>query len=369
VGTIVSRERKDGSTAYMAQIVLYRDGKIAHREAKTFDRKPAAVAWIKKRETELSKPGAVLGAASNKRSPTLANAIDRYIAESRRELGRTKKQVLKAIKAHEIADLECANICSQHIIEFAQTLAVSCKPQTVANYLSHLAAVFRIARPAWRYELDQQAMKDAFVVATRLGLTGKSDARERRPTLSELDLILGYFREKRIKTPQSSPMAAIIAFAIFSTRRQEEIVQIEWRDLDREGKRILVRDMKHPGEKIGNDVWCDLPDPALCIVEAMPRKSERIFPYSTDAVSAAFTRACKFLGVEDLHFHDMRHDGISRLFEMGLSIPRVAEASGHRSWQSLKRYTHLRQTGDKYADWRWVGIIVSDLKMRSSKSI
>ncbi|MDR3448192.1 MAG: hypothetical protein P4M15_00310, partial [Alphaproteobacteria bacterium] len=61
VGSIIERRRKDGSTAYMAQIMLMREGKIAHRENQTFDRKPAAAAWIKKREAELARPGAVLG--------------------------------------------------------------------------------------------------------------------------------------------------------------------------------------------------------------------------------------------------------------------------------------------------------------------
>jgi integrase len=55
-----------------------------------------------------------------------------------------------------------------------------------------------------------------------------------------------------------------------------------------------------------------------------------------------------------LHFHDLRHEGISRLFEMGRSIPQVAAVSGHRSWQSLQRYSHIRQTGDKYAGWKWL---------------
>lgn len=44
---------------------------------------------------------------------------------------------------------------------------------------------------------------------------------------------------------------------------------------------------------------------------------------------------------------------MSRLFELGWSIPQVACVSGHRSWQSLKRYTHIRQRGDKYAKWAW----------------
>ena len=109
--------------------------------------------------------------------------------------------------------------------------------------------------------------------------------------------------------PYSIPMQKIVAFALFSTRRQEEITLLRWDDLD--GDRILVRDMKHPGDKKANNVYCELPPEALTIVQSMPRIEERIFPYSTDAISAAFTRACKFLGIHDLRFHDLRHEGIS----------------------------------------------------------
>ena len=86
----------------------------------------------------------------------------------------------------------------------------------------------------------------------------------------------------------------------------------------------------------------------------MPRKGERIFPYSVDAISASFTRTCALLEIDDLHFHDLRHEGVSRLFELGWSIPQVATVSGHRSWVTLKRYAHIDQTGDKYAGWKWL---------------
>src|SRR5215475_6719922 len=91
----------------------------------------------------------------------------------------------------------------------------------------------------------------------------------------------------------------------------------------------------------------------------MPCDGERIFPYSTDAISAAFTRTCRFLGIEDLRFHDLRHKETSRLFEMGKTITQAAAVSGHRSWTSLKRYTHIRQTGDKYKDWKWLSIAMT----------
>jgi integrase len=345
MGTLIPRKRKDGSTGYTALITLKRDGKIAHREAKTFDRKQAANAWMVTRETDLRKPGGL----ERKEDPTLAVVIDRYIDESKKKIGRTKAQVLRTIKNYPIAEMRCSEITSADLISFAQSLPVA--PQTVQNYLSHLGAIFAVARPAWGYPLDRQAIKDAFVVAKRLGVTAKGNSRDRRPTLDELNRLMDHFGSVKARRPDSIPMQRIIPFAVFSTRRQEEIVTIKWDDYD--NTRVLVRDMKHPGDKLGNDTWCDLPPEASAFIESMPKRDSQIFPFTTDAISAAFTRACAVLGIEDLHFHDLRHDGISRLFEMGKTIPQAATVSGHRSWQSLKRYSHLRQVGDKYANWKW----------------
>jgi integrase len=114
--------------------------------------------------------------------------------------------------------------------------------------------------------------------------------------------------------------------------------------------------MKDPENKIGNHTWCDLPAMASAIIDSMPKVDARIFPYVSESISTAFTRACKLLGIDDLHFHDLRHEGVSLLFEKGATIPQAATVSGHRTWQSLKRYAHLRQTGDKYADWKWLAV-------------
>jgi hypothetical protein len=138
-------------------------------------------------------------------------------------------------------------------------------------------------------------------VAKKLGLTSKSVGRDRRPTLAELDLLMHHFGKIQAHRPQSNPMQQIIAFAIFSTRRQGEITRIAWADFEpavppsHPDARVLIQDMKHPGDKAGNNVFCDLPPEATAIIEAMPRIEKEIFPYSVDAISAAFTRACKML--------------------------------------------------------------------------
>lgn len=346
MGTITARKRKNGSVAFMARVRVMHDG-VTYHDTETFDRRPAATSWIKKRERELRKPSVI--AAYKVSDPPLAQAIDRYTEESLKEIGRTKAQVLRAIKSYPIAEMPCSTIKSKDIIEFMQSL--TSQPQTVGNYASHLAAIFAVARPMWDYRLDASEMKDAIVVARRMGIISRSLERDRRPTLAELDKILAHFIERRKKAPQAMPMHKVIMFALFSTRRQAEITRIEWDDFEKKHKRVLVRDMKHPGEKIGNDTWVDLTDEAVQVISSMRKTKSQIFPYSPDAITANFTRACKLLGIEDLRFHDLRHEGISRLFEMGWNIPQVAAVSGHKSWVSLKRYTHIREAGDKYSDW------------------
>ncbi|MCM2399442.1 tyrosine-type recombinase/integrase [Rhizobium sp. S95] len=355
MGTITARKRKDGTTGYTAQILRKKGGAIVLREAKTFDKEREAKAWIRFREGELDRPGALDRAAAP--SSTLADAIDRYVLE-KTEIGRTKAQVLRSIKDFTIADMDCSKIGASDISGFAQELlAGGRKPQTVGNYISHLSAVFSVARPLWGLPLDLGAMRDAQAAMSKVGSIGKSEKRNRRPTLPELDLLMQHFADRQARAPHSAPMHLIIPFAIFSTRRQEEITRITWADLDEQHSRVLVRDMKHPGQKKGNDVWCELPPEALRIALAMPHRKAEIFPYSTDAISAAFTRACQFLHIDDLRFHDLRHEGVSRLFELGRTIPLAASVSGHRSWSSLQRYAHLRESGDKFANWKWMDIL------------
>ncbi|KQV81745.1 hypothetical protein [Rhizobium sp. Root1220] len=106
--------------------------------------------------------------------------------------------------------------------------------------------------------MDYQAMRDAQAALSRQETISKSAKRDRRPTLAELDKIMQHFVDRQARTPQSSPMHKIIAFATYSTRRQEEIVRICWNDFDEPHSRVLGRDMKHPGQKKGNDVWVEL---------------------------------------------------------------------------------------------------------------
>ncbi|WP_207100412.1 tyrosine-type recombinase/integrase [Paracoccus shandongensis] len=359
MATIAERKRKDGTVSYVAQII-----KRAHNfhDSKTFDSRRVAEAWAAKREKEIQadiEAGRPITKQKIK-TKTLGDAIDLYINESMNPIGKTKTQVLRTIQKEygpEIADVRCDLITSKTIIEFAKTLHdrdCITSASTVLNYMSHLSSIFAIARPAWNMPLDEKAMKEAMTICKKMGYTKKSKSRTRRPSIEEINSLMQYFLDKRITRPNVNPMHKIIAFALFSTRRQEEITRLQWSDYDPKHKRILIRDMKHPGEKIGNDVFVDLPDPCCDIIETMPKTGTYIFPYGVDAISAAFTRGCKFLEIKDLHFHDLRHEGISRVMEMGYTIPQAAKVSGHKSWQSLQRYSHIDKSGDKWENWEWI---------------
>jgi hypothetical protein len=105
----MSRRRRDGTTGYTVVIRIKKGGKVIRTETQAFNRKQMAGAWLKKRETELAQPGALVRGDD----PPLAAVIDRYISESKREMGRTKAQVLGAITRRGVAGLRCSEIGSE----------------------------------------------------------------------------------------------------------------------------------------------------------------------------------------------------------------------------------------------------------------
>lgn len=135
---IEKRTRKDGSLSYVAKIAIRKNGQWAHREARSFDKLSAAKNWHAKRMKQITAAGADMGAIKSK-GKTLSAAIDLYITETNREIGRTKAQVLRSIREYDIADKYCADIESHDIVQSARELGATRTPATVGNYMSHLA--------------------------------------------------------------------------------------------------------------------------------------------------------------------------------------------------------------------------------------
>jgi hypothetical protein len=169
----------------------------------------------------------------------------------------------------------------------------------------------------------------------RLELAGKGAERDRRPTQDELDRIISAL-EANIR--QQIPFGRIIRFAVATAMRQDEIARAEWCDFDASGRMRLVRNRKDPRKKKGNDQRIPLLDvsgyDACKIIEEQGRFSNiregRICPYDGRSVGTVFRRQCRELKIDDLHFHDLRHEGTSRFFEAGFSIEQVALVTGIR---------------------------------------
>ncbi len=91
MGAIIGRTRKDGSKAFLAQRPITKGGVIVHRKLETFDRKPAANAWIVNREAEPKRPGGL----EHKDDPAISGVIGRYISESKNAVSN-RFQILHA---------------------------------------------------------------------------------------------------------------------------------------------------------------------------------------------------------------------------------------------------------------------------------
>ena len=94
----------------------------------------------------------------------------------------------------------------------------------------------------------------------------------------------------------------------------------------------------------------------ICTIEVLngiPRNiNGRVWKIKQEnVITQPFTHVCKTAKIDDLRFHDLRHEGISRLFERGMGIQEVAMVSGHRDWKSLQRYVNLR-AGDVASKYR-----------------
>ena len=129
----------------------------------------------------------------------------------------------------------------------------------------------------------------------------------------------------------------VVAFLIDTPMRSGEMCALKWSDID--GRILTIRDRKDPKRKQGNHQRIPLLGRSVAILAG--RTTLAPFPWSQQQVSEAIQLAAKAAGLKDLRCHDLRHEGISRLFDAGWQIPKVASVSGHKTWKTLERYTHV----------------------------
>ncbi len=130
-------------------------------------------------------------------------------------------------------------------------------------------------------------------------------------------------------------MPVIIEIAVETAMRRGELLTL--RRVDIKGKHALLEDTKNGSRRL-----VPLSIRARALLDSLPARIDgQVFSLAPHSVSQYFLRACRAAEVKDLHFHDLRHEGMSRLFEKGLSIMEAASVTGHKTMGMLKRYTHL----------------------------
>ncbi|MDA8377914.1 MAG: tyrosine-type recombinase/integrase [Planctomycetia bacterium] len=291
------------------------------QQNKMFRSKREAETWAASVESQMLR-GSWLDMAEAD-STTLAEALDRYAKEvsSLKKSGKIELYRIGTLRTDKLAGLHLSKIRGADLAEYRdRRLAAGLSDSSVRLELALISNLFTVAMKEWRME----GLRNP-VLAVRKPAPGK--ARDRRLATGE---------EKKLLDACAPALSAIVRFALETGMRKSEIQKLLWKDVDM-GKGIAqLYDTKN-----GEDRTIPLSSRAIAVLKALPRNiNGKVFPGAD--VSHSFAAACKRAAIDDLRFHDLRHEATSRLFEKGFNPMEVSTITGHKTLQVLKRYTHLR---------------------------
>lgn len=284
-------------------------------KTKSFLLKKDAELWA--RQTEISLQKDDLG-IKLKTYPTFIEIINRYLKEvsSLKRGYVNEKHHLSNILKENFIYLPLNKITPLYFAQYRDKRLQKVKSSTLLREFNILSHIFTVCMTEWDYEINNPIKK--------IKKPKANDRRERRLTEYEYNfLVKGNYPQQTLRY--------IIEFAIETGMRRGEILNIKQEHIKEQT--LLV-----PETKNGHPRTIPLTKRALYILN----NTELSFPYTPNALKLAWNRLKKKGNIKDLHFHDLRHEAISRFFEKGLSIPEVALISGHKDVRMLFRYTHLK---------------------------
>ena len=301
------RKRND---KYQVQVRL-----AGHSAGKTFSNLKDARKWATYYENKINL-GNELEVLDNKL--TLGHLINKYL----REITPSKKGWhmesirLKRLLRQNISNKTIRQLKTKDFVvyknERVQDGSIACRSDLIL--LHH---IYNVAIKQWGYIINNNPLSN-------VPKPKPSPSRERRLSDNELQYILN----EEFKNPH---MKNIINLAIETGMRRGEILAIK-------SQNLMENYIWLPDSKNGNPRKIPLSNKAKAIL----KESTLPFPISCNAVRLNWNRMIQRSGIQDLHFHDLRHEAISRFFEKGLSVPEVSLISGHKDIRQLMRYTHLK---------------------------
>jgi integrase len=313
--------RKRGATYAVA--VRRRGHKPLH---KTFISKGDAEKWARHLEAQIDR-GAFSDIQEAART-LLHEALERYLCE-RTPAKKGAVQETNRIRAWQrdpLARRSLATIRSMDIAEWRDArMAAGKAPTTIKNMLGILSQVFVTARTEWGYEDLRNPVRGVRMPAQRPG-------RDRRLEGDEETRLLA--AAGQVGEPYLAPL---IILALETAMRLGELLALKRSNI--KGNVAHLADSKN-----GKPRAVPLSTRALAVLRELPLALDgRVIALGVDRTEYVWRRACRLAGIEDLHFHDLRHEATSRLFEGGrLELMEVASITGHRTLAMLSRYCHMR---------------------------
>lgn len=304
-------------------LVRRADSKPSYR---TFLKKSDALEWARMIEHKADRGDLPQISQREVKNYTLKDIIVRYRDEIsiKKRSHNTEIYILNAFLRQSFVKLNLQAITPKIIASYRDERLKKVKEGTVRRELSILKHALDIARMEWGIPIANNPV-------TSLRKLKTANARNRRLSITEENQL--YETTKTCRNPHIVP---IIQFALETAMRRGEILSLQWQDISLDRKLLHI-----PITKNGHARTIPLSSKAIEILKSQ-KSYDNPFPVTTDSFKMAWKRLIKRSGIDDLHFHDFRHEAISRLFEKGLSIPEVALISGHRDYRMLFRYTHLK---------------------------
>ena len=299
--------------------------------ARTFETKTAAKKWGTKIEARLHGEGR--DDLSLSRETTLSEAIDWRVDRIRREAPKSMRVMLCYLGAWgdtRLAKLPLTAISSDDLREIVdEWIDGGAGPQIVTHRLNVLSRLYS----CWQLERSQPGLRNPVAPGIRPKLP---PGRDRRLMPGEEARLL-----KALVAAGRIDMDRLVRLALATAARLGELRKLDWPDVDRSGRRLALKNTKN-----GLDRFAPLSRSGAAVIDELLADGDiegRVFRITARHTERLFENACESVGIVDLHFHDLRHEAISRLFERtSLRDVEIMTITGHRSIEMLKRYSHLR---------------------------
>ena len=293
--------------------------------SRSFPTKAEAEAWAQDEDRKRTSPR-MKRELLDPRYVKLGDVLERYLKEvTAHKISRETEhyRIAKIVRA-PIAELSLFELTASAIAHFRDDRLKTVKAATVCRELHLIKQALNIAKREWGYNLEEN-------VAEAVRYPKIRNARNRRVADREIDDLI-----RALLEIDRRDIVAVIRFALETAMRRGEILTLEWRHID-----MRRRTAHLPRTKNGYARTVPLTNGALDVMRGVQNDSRLVFNVTSDSLKMCWRRIMIKTEIEDLHFHDFRHEAISRLFELGLSMPEVALISGHRDPRMLMRYTHL----------------------------